>query len=301
MTLRPADAALQRDLRHALARQAYHSSRIRLVNRELLDASCLVASRLGLFAVWPDRSKLVAHGSFFGLRRHAEYLYAFEACDALRAPSRMGRVLRMRIAQGSLVEESVIATGLDNHCHQLGVIDGQLHVVDTANQAIVQLDGEGGVTATHRPFGDPDHDRYHHINSIAQIGDETWVMLHNGGQPGDAPSEIVQLDRSWHEVARRTLMGQGCHDIVSDAHGVVWHCGSMAGELLNSTGLRHKVSNQLTRGLAFSRDSVIVGTSQFALREFRTTIGGSVLFLSADLVCTAEQALPGAPTEIVAL
>ena len=301
MTREGVPPATDRQVRQALALHAYRRNHVRIVDRDLAGFRCLVASRRGLFAVSPQASKLVAYGQFFGLRRSDDLLYAFEACDLRRGPSRLGRVLRLRLDGDRLRDEAVIATGLDNRCHQLALIGPHICVVDTANQSIVRLTLDGAAVDTRRPFGDPVRDGYRHINAIARIDGATLVMLHNGGEGPPRPSELAWLDDAWRVVQREALPGHGCHDIIADQDGLLWHCGSMDGELLNSAGLRVKVSDRLTRGLAITRESILVGTSRFALRRARTDVGGSVLFLDRDLRRLAEVEVDGAPTEIALL
>ncbi|TKD51575.1 hypothetical protein [Sphingomonas baiyangensis] len=290
-----------RAVRGALAAHAYRTDKIRVIDRCVTGYSCLVASRQGLFAVAPAAAKLVAFGLFFGLRRHDDMLYLFETCDPSRGPSRMGRLLQMRIDRGRLCDEQVIATGLDNQCHQLAVIGTEVCIVDTANQAIVLIAGDGSTSATLFPFGNPVVDGYHHINSIAQADGHTLVLLHNAAGGRIGPSELAWLDRDWRVVRRETLPATGCHDIVQDEDGLLWHCASMDGALMNSAGLHCRVSAEMTRGLAFTEEAVIVGTSQFARREGRTRIGGHVLFLDRAMQRLAQVELSGAPTEIAAL
>lgn len=301
MTREEDSAATDRQVRQALALHAYRQNQVRIVDRDLAGFRCLVASRRGLFAVSPEASKLVAYGQFFGLRRSGHLLYAFEACDLRRGPSRLGRVLRLRLDGDRLCDETVLATGLDNRCHQLALIGPHICVVDTANQAVVRLTLDGGLVDTQVPFGDPVPDGRHHMNAIARVDGATLVMLHNGGEGPSRPSELAWLDDAWRVVRRETLPGYGCHDIIADQDGLLWHCGSMDGELLNSAGLRAKVSDRLTRGLAITRDSILVGTSRFAVRRARTEVGGSVLFLDRQLARVAEVEVAGAPTEIALL
>lgn len=295
----PAGAS-ERDLQRAIAARAYDDNRVRIVDRNVGGFTCLAASRQGLFAVSPHEAKLVAYGLFFGVRRFGDRLYLFETCDPARGRSRMGRVVSLRIDGGRLCDETVIATGLDNQCHQLTLIGERLWVVDTANQGLVGVARDGTIDTPLQPFGDP-RDGYHHINSIAAHRDHALILLHNGAHGRGRRSELAWLDRAWRVVRREPIPGYGCHDIVADDAGTLWHCGSMDGEIINGSGVRRKVSDQLTRGLAFTPDSVLVGTSQFALREDRTTIGGSVLFLDRDFQRRAEVEVAGAPTEIALL
>ncbi len=149
------------------------------------------------------------------------------------------------------------------------------------------------------PFpADPD---YRHINSIAAIGDHIALLLHNGAGGEERPSELVLFDGDWREIERRPIAGRGCHDIWTDQHGTIWHCGSMAGELVSEHGQHIAVSAAMTRGVARVGDHFLVGTSLFGARGERDRLGGSIIWCDAGYQPVAEIALPGAPTTLLAL
>lgn len=295
----------ERSIRAALAGQAYATDQVRLRDTDLTGFDCLVASRQGLFAVNRTGMKQVAYGFFFGLRMHEGSLFVFESCGVPATRSGTGRLLRLTLDAGSIVDARVIAKGLDNQCHQLAAIGGHLCVVDTANQAILRFTYDGFPVDGQRPFppaapGATDGS-YLHLNSIARVRGGTVVMLHNGTAVPRRPSELAWLDDDWRLVGREPLAGYGCHDIVEDGQGVLWHCGSLDGEILNSAGLAVRVSDRMTRGLAYGRQGLIVGTSAFGERHVRADLPGSVMFLDAELNRLDEIELPAAPTDLIAL
>ncbi len=290
----------------ALARTAYVHDQVRIANGEVAGFDCLVASRQGLFAAAGDgRVSRVAWGSFFGGRRHGPRIYAFEACDRPSSASKRGRIVSLGLCDGRIDDPRVLVRGLDNNCHQIAVIDECLCVVDTANQQVLRFTlagepiGNRPVLAPAQPeTGD---DPYRHINSIAQINGRIALMLHNGGAGRDRPSELAWLDRDWNIAERIVLPGRGCHDIVADDKGRIWHCGSMAGDIINSDGHRMKVSTMMTRGLAFGSVGLVVGYSQFGIRVGRERLAGGLLFLDGDLAVRSDVPLDAAPTDIVLL
>jgi len=290
----------------ALARRAYLHDDVRIANGDLTGFECLVASRQGLFAAAHDgRTRRIAWGSFFGIRQHGSELYAFESCDRPAHPTAQGRLVRFDLRDGRIGEPRVLARGLDNNCHQIAIIGGLLCVVDTSNQQILRFT-LGGQPVDAKPVPGPvpngaGDDHYRHVNSIAQVGERIGLLLHNGGAGRDRPSELVWLNADWKETARVVLPGRGCHDIASDAHGQIWHCGSMAGEIINDSGQRHKVSPLMTRGLADGPAGFVVGYSQFGIRSGRDRLMGGVLFLDHQLAVRAEVSLDGAPTDLILL
>ena len=288
-----------RAIRRALARDAYRQGRIRIASTTIAGFDCLAATRQGLFAVAQDRVQPVVYGLFFGTARYDGHIYIFEACDAPANRTAMGRILRFAERDGHLADPTILITGLDNQCHQIAVIDGLLHIVDTANQRLLRHRLDGSAVDAIAPF--PDDPDYRHINSIVAIGDHIALLLHNGAGGEVRPSELAIFDRQWRQLDRRPIAGHGCHDIWSDARDTVWHCGSMAGELVSEKGERIVLSNAMTRGVAQLGDRLLVGTSLFGSRGDRDQLGGSIIWCDEAYRPIAELSLPGAPTTLLAL
>lgn len=295
----------KRAIRAALAHQAYVQDRVRVVARDLQDFDVLVASRNGLFAANRERATLIAHGLFFGLHRHGDTVFVFESCGVPHSDTARGRIIALDLDGDIITATRVVARDLDNQCHQLAVIDDLICLVDTANQLIRRFSLGGGPVDVRTPLPPVRRGEggaaYHHINSIAQVRGSVVVLLHNGAGAMDRPSALAWLDADWAVARVETLAGYGCHDIVEDAAGVIWHCGSRNGELLRSNGPPITVSARMTRGLALGRDGLIVGTSDFGARLRRTELAGSLIFLDGSHRPICELPLDGAPTDIIAI
>ena len=289
----------------ALAFSAYKSDSVRLVERNLAGFTHIVASRQGLYVVNERQWRLIAHGFFFGITFQGDDLLVFETCDLPRGPTRHGRLIRLEVRDRTIVDAVVLAKGLDNGCHQIDMIDGKLIVVDTYNQEIVRFTGDWTapeiihplpVSATGRWTGkDPG---YGHVNSVLAVGERILLLLHNGGQHTNRPSEIVVCDQGWREQERWALEGSGCHGLALLEDGTLLTCGSMEGCLIGADGFRLHVSPCLTRGLAVGEDTIVVGASELATREGRLRNSGTITFLNRDYVVRTVLNVPGAPTEI---
>ena len=293
-------------IRAALAREAYHRGEVRLIDGELRGYRWLVASPEGVFAVRLDHVKKVIFGRFFGICRHGDALLLFEKCADRGEVVPFGRIVRLDIANDTLSAPAVLATGLDNQCHQLTVIDGHICVVDTANQAIARFSLDGRPLDVRRPLppGQPGDTSgaYLHMNSIARIGDRIALMLHNGNARPEKQSELAWLDRDWVLRERHPIPGHSCHDIVEDERGVLWHSASMSGEVIGSDGARVKITDEMmTRGIAITPEAMIVGMSTFGPRHIRDRLRGGVVVLDRSFNRQAELEIPGAPTDIIAL
>lgn len=291
--------ASERSIRAALADRAYAADQVRICNPDLRGFECLAASRNGLFAVGPGGARRVAYGFFFGVRRHGDALFVFESCGVPSARSDKGRIVRLTLEDDVIADAAVIAKGLDSQCHQLAVLDSRICLVDTANQAIRRFTLDGTPVDVRHPFAESG--QYHHVNSIARVRGQVAILLHNGTSEPRRPSELAWLDADWQVARRETLASHCCHDILEDAQGVLWHCGSMDGALLRSVGPPVRVSDRMTRGLALGWRGLIVGTSLFGTRAVRADLPGSVIFFDSALRKTDEIELPAAPTDLIAL
>lgn len=288
-----------RSLQVALSGLAYERREVRLVSRDLSGCDHLVASRRGLFAVNPREHRLIAHGLFFGLTIDGNDIFAFEACDRPRAASNRGRIVRLSRDGDRIISAEIIAEGLDNGCHQIDLIGETLFVADTYCQRIIAV-GPDGATREYEPLpplvkrGWAPH--YAHMNSLIASGEQRLILLHNGAEA--SPSEVALLDADWRIVERRPLAGRGCHNFAILEDGSLLSCGSAAGELIGSDGLRVKVSELMTRGLSVGKDTIVVGGSAFSERDRRDELPGAIYFLDRDYRTLATLPMPGPPTEI---
>ncbi|WP_010185622.1 hypothetical protein [Sphingomonas sp. PAMC 26605] len=289
-------------IRYALAREAYRTGTVRLVDPDLSGCDRLVATRGGMFAIGPGKVRLVAHGLYFGLCVHDDTIFAFEAGDRPAAETYRGRIVRFRRVGARIVSAEVFATDLDNGCHQIDLIDGALCVVDTYNQRIVRLPLDGGARDTLQPLGSAARNDwaggYVHVNALLASGPDILLLLHNGAGKTGRASEVLRLDRAWQVVSRETLAGSGCHDLALLEDGTLLSCGSSDGELVTSDRARLKVCDLMTRGLSVDAHTIAVGGTAFAARDLRDEAAGRVFLLDRAGRHLETFELDGPPTEI---
>lgn len=295
------DEAAQERISLALARQAYARREVRIVEPDIGDLPLLVSSRQGLFAADRDRALLVAHGLFFGITRRDDLIYAFESCDLPHAPTKLGRIIRLRLHGGRIVERDVFVEGLDNGCHQIDFVGNHLCVLDTYNQRILAFAEDGSPLDIPQPLAAAEQgawDRgYRHVNAILAVGDRILLMLHNGGRS----SQILVLDLSWRQITVWDLPHSGCHDLACLPDGTLLACGSPAGELIALDGRAKRITRMMTRGLAVSDREIVVGASQFSVRRARVRARGALHFLDPTWQVTHELEIVAAPTCIMRL
>lgn len=297
---RAADAAEQ--ARVGLSRLAYSEGRVRIVDPVLAGYDYLVASRQGLFAVRRDDYKLIGRGFYFGLTVREGRVYAFEACDFIHSPTGRGRIVCLPVSNGVIHDPHVVATGLDNGCHQIDFLGKNLCVLDTYCQQVVRFSPDFGTREFIKPFPSavrPDFSGgYVHVNSLLAAAGRIYLLLHNGGRKSGVASEVAVLDENWRELERRILPGFGCHNIAILDDGSFLFCGSMDGELIDCERPLVRVSTMMTRGLSVDTETIVVGASMFSVRQDRVRMPGQIHFLDRQLRSLAILDLPGAPTDI---
>ena len=296
----------RRAIRVAMALRSYETDSVRLVDPDISDYDWLVATHRGLYAANSNGAKRVIYGWFFGICRDGQDVYLFENCAMRDRTRALGRIIKMTIASGALSEPIVLVKGLAANCHQIEIMDGLLCIVDTANQAILRYTLDGSLVDVKTPFPiapvSDSSGMYLHMNSIARIGDRIAVMLHNGTTIPEKCSELAWLDLDWKLRERVPLDGHNCHDIVEDENGVIWHSASSTGELMASDGRRVKIDDgRMTRGIALSANTMIVGISSFGARQNRDALPGAIVILDRALNRLAEIELKGPPADIVAI
>ncbi|MES3101652.1 hypothetical protein [Sphingomonas faeni] len=298
-------------VRYALATQAYRSGTVRLVDPDLSGYEHIVGTRRGLFAANRAGVKLIAYGLFYGLTIHDDMILAFEACDRVHSLSARGRLVRFRREGAHIAAADVIATGLDNGCHQIDIVDGRICVIDTYNQRILRYPLTGGEGEILHPIpgnflrdsgtddGRDDWARgYAHVNSLIACGDAILLMLHNGADKTGRPSEIMRFDRDWRPIAQIPVDGLGCHSFAVLENGAVLTCGSFGGELVSTDGVKVAVCDMMTRGLSVDAETIVVGGTAFAERNVRDEEQGAILFLDRGYRRQAIVAIPAPPMEI---
>lgn len=293
---------MNRRIRIALAAQAYAAGEIRMASYDLAGCDHLVATRHGLFVVNRTERRLIAYGLFYGITIAEDAIYAFEACGQPRDRTNRGRIVRFRRAGDTIVAAEVWADGLDNGCHQLDFIGDRLLILDTYLQRIATYRRDGGAIEYLQPVPlRPDGDwaqGYVHHNSILAYRDEIMLLFHNGADATGKPSEIAVFDPDWRLLRRTPLAGLGCHSLAVLEDGTVLSCGSMAGELIGTDGLKVKICDMMTRGLSVDDTQIVVGGSAFSERELRDEAGGAIVFLDRSYRTLATLPMPAPPMEI---
>lgn len=270
--------------------------------QSLQGFSHFVASRQGLYAVNEYSWHCLVPGQFFGLSIRDQALYAFEAGDMPRLPTRQGRIMRFPFEGGGLGPGETIVAGLDNGCHQMDFIDGRLQVIDTYQQQIIDFAPDFSSHELYYPLPQAARNDwaggYVHYNSLLGFNGFRLLLLHNGGMKTRRPSLLLLCDREWNPIRQALLPGLGCHNIVLLEDGCLLSCASLAGSLIDMQGTRLQVDECMTRGMAVGDTELVIGASLFSIRKERQFVPGRVHFFDRNGERRACLELPAAPTDI---
>jgi hypothetical protein len=178
--------------------------------------------------------------------------------------------------------QEFIPTGEYRDIHQIARQGDGLLVTNTGlNELSLIRDGK---FAEGYRFGGFSSD-VNHVNSVFPLGESKMlVMLHNGGK---ASSEICVLERAAgaiKEVARFPVWDTGCHNIFTDGKTLAYNASGrgdfVVADLATQTVVARRKLPGHTKGLAVTNDHYIVGYSEHARREKRSSSCGYLAFVN---------------------
>ena len=191
--------------------------------------------------------------------------------------------------------------GLPSGCHQIDFIDNLLYITDSYNNRIIVFDPRiGKIINNYFPAGELHNGRkssnYVHCNSIFNDNGKFHLVFHNETKKTGKKSEIVSADDDFCIISRHKTSAGNVHNIYRSNERTIY-CNSHSGTLVvdDEEVFRCKY---FTRGLSLSKDTVVVGGSEFADRKNRETSRGAVFFLDIGYDLIFEIQMPAPVFEI---
>ena len=203
-------------------------------------------------------------------------------CIFQRLPESFGRLVRFDLNTG---QARTLADFLSTGIHQIDWVDSRLAVTDTYRNAIRLYSPRGRLLEVHHPNGRlPDgrnSDNYRHFNSVFRSGQDIYLVAHNWSQKTGRFSQIYRLDRNWKVREVLSTRSRSAHNVVC-LDGEMWHCGSLDGTLVRGRRTVFRDERYFTRGLAVNHEHILLGGSEFAERENRSTSSAVVMVLNGE-------------------
>jgi hypothetical protein len=194
-------------------------------------------------------------------------------------------------ANGEMVS-SIPLTDKWGDIHQLASANNGLYLTNTKYNRLVYQ--ESGSSTTHEYiFNGLDYDR-NHLNSVFPCGEQVFVVLHNRAY---SESEMVVLNHDFKkgfEVEYTfSLWNVGCHNIfIEDT--VLFYNASQMHEFVIVDLTRDRVIKRIpfpgwhSKGLSVTDKYIVVGLSEHAFRDKRSTAQGKIAVIDRQSYALLE-------------
>lgn len=197
-----------------------------------------------------------------------------------------------------------LAYGLPPRIHQIEVLGDDLLLTDPYNNRLLVYDLDGhhrarywrtGTTSIY-PAGKAVAGRsspnYAHFNSVFTADGAVYVIAHNDFNRSCRLSELWILTPTFEVAERRSLGQANCHNYFRSDEMEVF-LASNAGQVFVNGEIAADLAPQYLRGLAVSREAVLVGGSQKSQRPERARGAGHVTVFSRSMVKLGEIRIAG--------
>lgn len=136
--------------------------------------------------------------------------------------------------------------------HQALIYQDKLYITNTEDDGLIIFDL---LTKNYRYFKIAEIVGKRHINSIARLRDQFFLVHHNRGQ-----STLVAYDNEFTELKRWTNAGEFSHNIW-EMDNELWVCDSLNGQLRSVESNKKIVVGGFPRGILLTDDYLWVGVS----------------------------------------
>lgn len=189
--------------------------------------------------------------------------------------------------------------GRVGYVHQIAYANNGLYIANTTYNSIVFQDLSGETYHEYHFYGREDD--HNHVNSVYPCGKLVVVLLHNRGKQ---PSEVVVLEHSRTQgftlKERIGLKHWGCHNVFIDGK-MMYYNASRSGKFVVMDIDERQVIRTIpfpghTKGLAASKNHLIIGYSDHTNRENRAAAKGYLAILDRQkhsLISTIDLNMNG--------
>ena len=247
----------------------------------------LVGTSTGVWHVLGGRAVHLVRGSCNGLTKLG---------DAWIASQRTGmyaRLVRFTLGGGGV---ELVKLGLSHGVHQIDGAEGLLYVTDSFSNRLLVFNGRERVAHAFpngRAWRGQASRNYCHFNSVYVGGDRVYLLAHNAAGAHSARSQVFVLTIGELRRSRVVeLPTSGAHN-VAVIGGKFLYCDSTTGSLVEDGRRLLRRRGWMTRGLAVTKEHIVVGGSAFEERAARFATDGMLWITARDGRPVAELGLPG--------
>ena len=247
------------------------------------------------------RCQPVDTGYHFGLARHQEFLTVYRGGKSVHhqtEPSLVTYQVQDFPEDLKPANHRSLLVKVWTDIHQIISTDEGAYIANTGWNQIAFLPN-GGSSADFYTFGGSRRD-IHHVNSLTFHDGKLLALLHNRSR---LESEIAVLTHTRQEgfnlLCTRSLWHIGCHNLFIDGRTLVYNA-SQAHKLVFVDLANSKIINEIgfagwhTKGLSVTADYYIVGLSEHAVRDRRSTSQGRLAVIDRK----TQQIVANVPLQI---
>jgi len=253
----------------------------------------IISTTTGLWILIKDRVQQIAIGACYGITRIKNRWYSSQRVG------NYSRIISFRVNFTSdiplMVDVRIEYTGLSLNIHQIDSFDNELFFIETLKNRIGYIDIKGK-----RKWVYPNRDMKsntpaqdnNHFNSLYITKDYVYVLAHNGWLKPKRNSQIYVLHKSnYRNHAILEIDSQEAHNIIFYEDELIY-CDSKGGKLIWGKKDIFTDEKYFLRGLAISKENIIIGGSEILERSKRTFSDGVIWFLDHNGSIKESIALP---------
>lgn len=254
----------------------------------------IIATKNGLYYLKNGQLKLIDFGQYYGVTITGKKIIAYKQLQ------NKGQIVSFELNSTKKNKSKEIKLdNLPKGCHQIDHFESNLYITNTYDNSILKYDLESFILVDEFfPLGTLNNGRksnnYAHINSIFR-GNEFWYLFcHNETQKTKRKSTILKLNAQFEIIEIIDSLASNGHNIIEYKKNL-FYCNSTSNEVLMNEKVIFQV-DLFTRGLSITKDFIVFGGSEYAIRELRSRATGKI-YINKNYE-TVDLRIPGMVQEI---
>lgn len=240
----------------------------------------IISTTTGLWILKDDTVKKITIGSSYGITRIGKRWYASQRVG------RFSRIISFRFdlskSQPVMRDIHIEHTGLPLNIHQIDSYNKKLFIIDTLKNRILYSNRKRKIKRIYPNKlmkSNYPADKNNHFNSVYITNEYIYVLAHNSWLKPPKPSQIYVLHISNYKNYKIIeTTAQEAHNIVLFNNELVY-CDSKGGKLIWGNSCIFTDKKHFLRGLALTKDMIVVGGSQIIERDKRAFSDSVIWFL----------------------
>lgn len=241
----------------------------------------LISTSSGLWYLSGKKIRMILPGGCFGITGGPERWYVCQYTGDY------SRILEFTLVKKDdnifLLNRKNYLTGLSPNIHQIDIYNGILYIVSAEDNSLIVSKKAGTYNVVYPnkrikkgKFGN------NHFNSLFVKENTIYLMAHNGASKFEKKSEVYLISReNLKTISTFEINAQKAHNLFF-INNKLGFCNSQFGELVINEKPIYKNNEFFLRGVAITDESIIIGGSEFAIRENRQNTSSTLFELTYE-------------------